>query len=160
MSIAYIGLGSNLGDKAANLRAALEALGRHPQVRVQAVSPFYRSEPWGKTDQDWFVNAAARLETDLSPLELLDLLLETEKQQGRERHEHWGPRTIDLDLLLYDELQMKTDRLTLPHPYLTQRAFVLRPLLDLAPDLKDRVLERDYASMLVALGEAGDLRRL
>ena len=159
MPVAYIGLGSNLGDKAASLRAAIEALGRHPQLRVVAVSPFYRSEAWGKTDQDWFVNAAARLETDLQPLEILDVLLATEKELGRVRHEHWGARIIDLDLLLYDDIQMKTERLTLPHPYITERAFVLRPLLDLAPELKDPVTGKNYNAALDALGEAGNLLR-
>ena len=160
MSVAYIGLGSNLGDKAANLRAAIEALGRHPQVRVVAVSPLYRSEAWGKTDQDWFINAAAKLETDLQPLELLDVLLATEKEMGRVRHERWGPRTIDLDLLLYGKIQMKTESLILPHPYVRERAFVLRPLLDLAPELKDPMTGKNYSAALEALDTAGDLQIL
>ncbi len=136
MSRAYIALGANLGDPAATVNAAFTALGDLPQTRRVAVSALYRTAPVGITEQPEFVNAAALVETTLAPEELLDALLAIEQQFGRVRAERNGPRTLDLDLLLYDEQVISTPRLTLPHPRLHLRAFVLYPLADLAPDLQ------------------------
>ena len=135
MPKAYLSLGSNMGDKRAMIARALSALAAHPEVRLVTRSADYRTPPWGKTDQDWFVNACAVVETDLSPEQLLELCLTTERDLGRERRERWGPRVIDIDLLAYDAVTMDTPRLTLPHPQLTERAFVLVPLAAVAPDL-------------------------
>ncbi|OPZ72111.1 MAG: 2-amino-4-hydroxy-6-hydroxymethyldihydropteridine pyrophosphokinase [Firmicutes bacterium ADurb.Bin456] len=135
MVTAYVGLGSNLGDKAGYLRRALVLLDAAPDVRVRKVAPLYRSEPLGVTGQDWYLNTVAEIETSLSPGDLLDLLLDLETKLGRVRIEPWGPRTLDLDLLLYGEEKIQTDRLTVPHPRLAGRAFVLVPLAELAPDL-------------------------
>jgi 2-amino-4-hydroxy-6-hydroxymethyldihydropteridine diphosphokinase len=132
---AYIGLGSNLGDKAGYLRKALELLDEAPDVRVKKVASFYRTEPLGVTGQDWFLNTVAEIETSLNPGALLDLLLNIETKLGRVRTEPWGPRTLDLDLLLFGEEKIETDRLTVPHPRLAGRAFVLAPLAELTPEL-------------------------
>ncbi len=135
MAIAYVGLGSNLEGPREQLERALQALARLPHTTLLASSPLYRSTPMGPAEQPDYVNAVARLETDLAPLELLDALQATERQQGRVRGpERWGPRTLDLDLLLYDDRRLDSPRLTLPHPGLHQRAFVLYPLHDVAGD--------------------------
>ena len=135
MAIAYIALGANLGDPAATVNAAFAALDRLPHSRLLAKSALYRTAPVGIADQPEFVNAAARIETTLAPEALLDALLAIEQAFGRVRAERNGPRTLDLDLLLYDELRLATPRLILPHPRLHLRAFVLQPLAELAPDL-------------------------
>ncbi len=132
---AYLGLGSNLADPPAQLRRALAALARLPDSRLQAVSGLYRSPPMGPPDQPDYVNAVARLDTRLSPLALLDRLQAIERAQGRVRGIHWGPRTLDLDLLLHGRARMRTERLVLPHPGLHERPFVLVPLAEIAPRL-------------------------
>ncbi len=135
MPTAYLALGSNLADRRHLLAAALAALARDPQNRLTGVSPVYETKAVGLTDQPDFLNCVVRLETDLAPLALLDLCLAIEQQLGRIRRERWGPRTVDLDLLLHEETTLHDDRLTLPHPRMKTRAFVLAPLADLAPDL-------------------------
>lgn len=129
MSIAYIGLGSNLGDREGNLRQALADI-EQAGIKVAAVSKFLESEPYGVTDQPKFMNAVARVETDLQPLALLDVLLGIENKMGRVRKRHWGERNIDLDLLLYDDVKMQTEKLTLPHPDMHNRDFVMKPLAE------------------------------
>jgi 2-amino-4-hydroxy-6-hydroxymethyldihydropteridine diphosphokinase len=133
----YLGLGSNVGDRQAHLRAALDLLGAHG-VAVEAVSSAYETEPVGEIlDQPDFLNAAARVRTSLEPEALLDVCKAIEVEQGRmlagPRH---GPRPLDVDLLLLGELELQTERLTLPHPQVTARRFVLVPLLELDPDLQ------------------------
>ena len=135
MNTAYVALGANLGDPAATVRAAFAALANLPQSRVVHSSSLYRTAPVGITEQPEFVNAVAELETILAPEALLDQLLDVEQRFGRIRAEKNGPRTLDLDLLLYDDQFIDLPRLTLPHPRLHLRAFVLYPLADLAPDL-------------------------
>ncbi|WP_019936665.1 2-amino-4-hydroxy-6-hydroxymethyldihydropteridine diphosphokinase [Bordetella sp. FB-8] len=129
---AYIGLGSNLGDSGATLRAALQEISALPDVQACTASPFYRSAPVDASGPD-FVNAVASLDTTLAPLQLLDRLQAIEQKHGRKRPYRNAPRTLDLDLLLYGEVSMSTQRLILPHPRMHERAFVLRPLRDLAP---------------------------
>lgn len=141
----YVGLGSNLGDARAYLQAGIDALSAL-SVEEFACSPWYRSAPIGPQDQGDFINAVARLRTDLGPFRLLQMLQAIEDQQGRERLRHWGPRTLDLDMLLYDDLTINATRLRVPHPEIPSRAFVLRPLLDLAPQLN--VHGRPVASWL------------
>lgn len=133
---AYIGLGSNLEDPRAQVERALEALARLHRSELLRCSPLYRSAPMGPADQPDYVNTVAALRTGLSPLDLLDALQEIEKAQGRQRGpQRWGPRTLDLDVLLYGESIVESPRLTVPHPGLTERNFVLVPLFDIAPDL-------------------------
>jgi 2-amino-4-hydroxy-6-hydroxymethyldihydropteridine diphosphokinase len=133
----YLGLGSNLADPLGQLRAAIEALRAIPQTTLAAVSPFYISDPLGPPDQPRYVNAVAALDTELAPLALLDALQAIELEQGRVRKdERWGPRTLDLDILLFGERQLDEPRLTVPHYHMHARAFVLYPLADLAPQLR------------------------
>lgn len=132
---AWIGLGGNREDSGALLARALARLAGTPRVRVLRQSRFYRSPPWGVTDQPDFVNAVAELETGLEPSALLRSLRELEHELGRERSaERWGPRCIDLDLLTYEMMMLQTGELLLPHPRMHLRAFVLVPLLELEPD--------------------------
>ena len=134
---AYVALGSNLGDSQQQLLDAIEALAGLPNTRVLARSRFYRTPPWGMLDQPEFLNAVVVLETPLLPHDLLDALLGIERDAGRERGgERWGPRTLDLDLLHVDGKTVSDERLTLPHPRIAERAFVLLPLSELSPDLE------------------------
>ena len=134
MARAYVGLGSNLGDREATLLRALELLAE--RVVVVAVSSFRETEPWGYGDQPAFLNAAAAVDTELSPRELLDALLEVERALGRTRDgPRYGPRTVDLDLLLYGDEVVDQPGLTVPHPRLHERRFVLEPLAELEPGL-------------------------
>ena len=130
MTLAYVGLGANLGDREGTIRAAVADL-----PGVVAVSTLRETDPVGFTDQPRFLNGVAALETELAPRELLDVLLAVERRLGRERGKRWGPRTIDLDLLLYGDEVIAETGLTIPHPRLHERRFVLEPLADLAPKL-------------------------
>lgn len=132
-----LGLGGNLGDPVASIEAALDRL-EASGVRILRRSRWYRTAPWGKADQPPFVNLCAAAETELAPRALLDLIHATEADLGRERRERWGPRTVDIDILAYGDERIDEPDLTIPHPRLTERAFVLVPLLDIAAD---RVIE-------------------
>ncbi len=144
---AIIALGSNMGHKSKHLADAVAALTADGQVRVVQRSQDYRTPPWGKTDQDWFVNGVMSVATALSARALLECCQDVERQLGRERREHWGPRVIDLDILVYRDVVLDAPDLILPHPQITARAFVLRPLLDVAPDLVIKGLSvRDWLS--------------
>ena len=136
MERAYIALGSNLATPVEQLHAALRALAALPGSQLAAVSSFYASDPLGPPEQPRFVNSVAALDTELAPLALLDALQAIERAQGRVRKaERWGPRTLDLDILLFGDLQLASERLTLPHYHMHARAFVLYPLAEIAPDL-------------------------
>jgi len=135
MHFATLGLGGNIGDPVHAMALALQALHARADTRVTAVSRLYRTPPWGKTDQADFFNAAAALETTLAPAALLTVCLEIELDMKRVRLERWGPRTIDIDVLTYDDLSLKGDRLEVPHPRMTERGFVLMPLADVAPEV-------------------------
>jgi 2-amino-4-hydroxy-6-hydroxymethyldihydropteridine diphosphokinase len=136
MAVVYLGLGSNLGERAQHLARACATLQQHPAMCVQAVSSLYQTAPVGVTAQPWFLNAVARLQTTLSPPSLLRVTQATERRLGRTITFHWGPRVIDIDILLYDTLQLHTPILTIPHAELRERAFVLVPLHELAPELR------------------------
>lgn len=135
MTDAYLGLGSNLGDREAMLRAAIAALEATPGVRVTAISSLYETPPWGPVPQGPYLNACVALDTTLSPRELLTLCLAIERDHGRERAIRWGPRTLDMDVLLYDDETIDEEGLIVPHPRMTERAFVLVPLAEIAPEL-------------------------
>ena len=135
MITAYIALGSNLGDSRRLLASALAALDELPDTRLHAISPSYRSAPVGPGEQRDYLNLVARLHTELAAAELLAALQQIETAHGRERRERWGERTLDLDILLYGDAQIDTPELTVPHPRMAERNFVLYPLTDLAPDL-------------------------
>lgn len=133
---AYIGIGSNLSEPLQQIRTAIASLEKIPDSHVSCVSSFYRSKPLGKRDQPDFINAVAAVNTTLDPYELLDYLQAIEQQQGRLRDGiRWGPRTIDLDMLLFGDMALVTDSLQIPHPGLVEREFVLYPLAEIAPDL-------------------------
>ncbi|KKN81849.1 hypothetical protein LCGC14_0315220 [marine sediment metagenome] len=137
MTRCYIGLGSNQADPQAQVNAACVALARIPLTRVVACSSLYRSRPMGPQDQPAYINAAVALHTDLNAEQLLDSLQQIEQQQGRVRKaERWGPRTLDLDILLFGEEQISTARLQVPHYHMHARAFVLYPLAELQPELQ------------------------
>ncbi|WP_373962629.1 2-amino-4-hydroxy-6-hydroxymethyldihydropteridine diphosphokinase [Kosakonia sacchari] len=136
MTLAYIALGSNLASPLDQVNAAMTALGEIPQSRIVAVSSLYRTPPLGPPDQPDYLNAAVALETDLTPETLLDHTQRIELQQGRVRKaERWGPRTLDLDIMLFGNLTLNTERLTVPHYDMKNRGFMLWPLFEIAPDL-------------------------
>jgi 2-amino-4-hydroxy-6-hydroxymethyldihydropteridine diphosphokinase len=151
-SFALIGLGSNLGDRPTNLNGAISALGWVPGVKVRLVSSFHETEPvGGPPGQGLFLNAVALLETDLEPLPLLHVLQEIESRFGRQRTVRWGERTLDLDLLLFDDRIINTPELSLPHPRMRTRKFVLSPLAEVAPGAVDPVSGRPFAVILADL---------
>lgn len=148
---AYIGLGSNMGDRERYLEGAVEALRKHPLIEVNKVSDYIQTEPYGGVEQEDFLNGALELETLLRPEELLDVLHEIENQAGRERTVHWGPRTLDLDILFYDKLIYGSDTLVIPHVDLTNRSFVLKPLAQIAPYLRHPVTGKTVEELLQSL---------
>ncbi|MCT8269030.1 2-amino-4-hydroxy-6-hydroxymethyldihydropteridine diphosphokinase [Afifella sp. JA880] len=146
---AVLGLGANLGDPADTFRKAAKAIANVDGVTVTAAAPLYVSRPWGKTDQPDFTNSALLIETQLSPRRLLAALLEVEKELGRIRAEPWGPRVIDIDILVYGEELLAEPELSIPHPHLTERSFALKPLVDLWPTAK--IGERPASEILARL---------
>jgi len=151
--IIYLALGTNLGDRRANLRAAIAAL--PPAVTVLVESPIYETPPWGITDQPAFLNMALKGETLLAPLALLSLLKRRETQLGRIPSIRYGPRQIDMDILFYAGLILDTPELVVPHPRLQERAFALVPLADIAPDYYHPVLEKTVREMLASCDTSG-----
>ncbi|PBB99895.1 2-amino-4-hydroxy-6-hydroxymethyldihydropteridine diphosphokinase [Mesorhizobium sp. WSM3862] len=134
-SAVYLSLGGNLGDPPKSMAAALRMLDGDDKTRVTAVSSLYRTPPWGKLDQPDFLNASAGIETALSPRGLLDLCLDVERRLKRVREERWGPRLIDIDILVFGDRVIHETGLEVPHPRMLERAFVLAPLAEIAPDL-------------------------
>jgi 2-amino-4-hydroxy-6-hydroxymethyldihydropteridine diphosphokinase len=157
---AYIGMGSNLGSPLKNCKQSIGLLDKIPQIKVTAQSSFYETEPVGPKDQNWFVNAVAQVTTDLEPLALLDALLNIEGEMGRVRNEKWGPRIIDLDILLYENRMIKNSRLEIPHPEMTQRRFVLAPLAELVPDFIHPLDRKTIQQLLSELPEDEKVVRL
>ncbi|WP_220812194.1 2-amino-4-hydroxy-6-hydroxymethyldihydropteridine diphosphokinase [Pseudomonas paralcaligenes] len=160
MERVYLGLGSNLAEPLRQLRDALAAIAELPCSQLAAVSSFYASDPLGPPDQPRYANAVAALDTELAPLELLDSLQHIEREQGRVRKaERWGPRTLDLDILLFGERLLAEERLTVPHYHMHARAFVLYPLAEIAPADLQLPDGRTLSALLTACPYAG-LERL
>ncbi|MDF0551842.1 2-amino-4-hydroxy-6-hydroxymethyldihydropteridine diphosphokinase [Kamptonema sp. UHCC 0994] len=155
---AAIALGSNLGDSLATLQGAIETLNNTPGITVKSCSNWYQTAPVGPPQPD-YINACAILETNLEPQQLLETLLEIEAKFGRQRREKWGPRTIDLDLLLYDRLILETPPLVLPHPGMIARAFVLVPLAEIASDWVHPVKEMAIAELVNSV-DCSEVREL
>ncbi|MDQ0223530.1 2-amino-4-hydroxy-6-hydroxymethyldihydropteridine diphosphokinase [Streptococcus moroccensis] len=132
MSLYYLSLGSNIGDREKYLRSAIDAIAALPKTIVVSVSSFYETAAWGKTDQDDFLNLCMVAQSDLCPQTFLAGTQQIEKSLDRVRHEHWGPRTLDIDILMIDDQIIDEERLKVPHPYMTERAFVLKPLAEIA----------------------------
>jgi len=147
MKTVYLGLGSNLGDREAMLRAAVHALDS-PRLRIRRLSPVYETEPVDVSGQRWFLNQVAEAETELFPLQLLHRTAKVEVQLGRRRLAPMGPRTIDIDILLFGNAIVTTPALEIPHPRFRDRRFVLAPLADLAPELRDPVTRRTVRELL------------
>ena len=152
---AYIGVGSNLGGRVENCQRAVEQVRVMEDSTLTGLSPFYRTEPVGVTDQDWYVNGVIRIETGLSARDLLGSLLSIETLMGRVRRERWGPRVIDLDILLYGTEVIDEEDLTVPHPLMHTRRFVLVPLAQLDPDLVHPVLKRSMRALCHDLSRQG-----
>ena len=155
MQTIYLGLGTNLGDRIANLHAAIAGLA--VGMSVTAVSPIYQTPPWGVTEQPDFLNLCLAAETTLQPIDLLDFVKNLEVEIGREASKRWGPRLIDIDILFYSHQIIETENLTIPHASMTARAFVLRPLADIAPDFMHPVLQKTVLTLCQAV-EDDDIR--
>ena len=149
MKLVYLSLGSNIGDREANLRAAIERLAA-PDLRVLRISPVYETEPVELTAQRWFLNLVVEAETSLFPMQLLTRTARIERDLGRTRTIAKGPRTLDIDILLYGKSVIQSAQLEIPHPRMAERRFVLAPLADLAPDLRHPVTHRTVREMLDA----------
>lgn len=150
----YIGVGSNIGDREYHIKGAVEALKAHPLIKVKKVSDLIVTKPYGGVEQEDFLNGALELETLLNPEELLETLHEIENAEGRKRDIHWGPRTLDLDILFFDDLRYRSETLVIPHPDLQNRRFVLEPLAMIAPYICHPIVEKTVAALLRELEEA------
>lgn len=154
-----IALGSNLGDSLATLESTLKILAQTPQVDLKSHSSWYKTAPVGPPQPD-YLNGCAVLKVQLTPEELLKMLLNIERQFSRVRRERWGPRTLDLDLLLYDDLILNTPNLQIPHPSMQERAFVLVPLAEIAPDWIDPVSKKAIAQLVQEVDCSGVIQQL
>ncbi|MDS0525735.1 2-amino-4-hydroxy-6-hydroxymethyldihydropteridine diphosphokinase [Clostridium sp. SHJSY1] len=148
---AYLSIGSNIGDKENNLHKAIDMIKEDTNIEVIEVSSFIVTEPWGKLDQDEFVNGAVKIRTILSPKYLLDRLLDIEEKMHRVREVKWGPRIIDLDIIFYDDLVLEDDYVTIPHPRMEEREFVLKPLNEIAPNKIHPLLNKRVFKILEEL---------
>jgi 2-amino-4-hydroxy-6-hydroxymethyldihydropteridine diphosphokinase len=158
--IAYIGIGSNIGDKAIHCERAITEILKVDQHKLLAKSSFFKTQPVGYTPQDWFINGVIKIETDLDPLGLLHALKAIESQLGRTETFRWGPRTIDLDILIFNDKKIETDELRIPHPLLHERQFVLVPLAEIDRDLLHPILKKTIGRLLEEIKEDQGVEKL
>jgi len=157
---AYIGVGSNLGSPGENCLAAMARMDAHESIAIASRSALYETEPFGKTDQDRFVNAVVQIDTVLTPEELLETLLKIEQDMGRVRKEKWGPRIIDLDILFYEDRIIKEKALEIPHPGIPERSFVLIPMKEIAGNYVHPQLQKTISALCEPLANPEKVRRL
>nr|WP_286181057.1 2-amino-4-hydroxy-6-hydroxymethyldihydropteridine diphosphokinase [Bacillus sp. ISL-37] len=155
---AYIALGSNMGDRFGYLTQAIIFLESHENITVVNTSSVYETDPVGYTDQDQFLNMVIQVKTSLEPVELLDTCLEIELKLGRKREMKWGPRTLDLDILLYNQENVETEKLTIPHPRMSERAFVILPLLEMDPNLTLPSMKEPLKNCLLSIPDREGVR--
>lgn len=155
----FIGLGSNIGKRERNVVDAIEMLSKEDGIIVKKVSSLYETEPEGVEDQEWFINAVARVETSIVPLELLRALKNIESLMGRGKSIRWGPRKIDIDILLYGSLVINYPELIIPHPLMHRRAFVLVPLAEIAPEVIHPILNESIQNLLSNLNSTKIVRK-
>lgn len=155
---AYIALGSNMGDRFEYLKKAILLLQGHKNIEVVNTSSIYETDPVGYTDQEQFLNMAIHVATSLKPLELLTICHEIEEVLGRKREIHWGPRTLDLDILLYNQENIETEKLTIPHPRMSERAFVILPLIEMNPNIMLPAMEEPLKSCLQSIPDKEGVR--
>ncbi len=149
MSKAYLGLGSNIGDSKENIDRAVDMLGSHENIELLKMSSYYETEPVGYKEQDWFLNVVLEIDTTLNPHSLLEFCREIEEKLKRKRIIRWGPRIIDVDILLYEGFKSEEEKLTIPHPRMTERAFVMVPLYEIAPRVK--INNKDISQVMKSL---------
>jgi len=157
---AYIGIGSNMASPEENCNEAADLLDDHPAISVSSRSSLYQTEPFGKSNQDWFVNSVVEVTTHLSPELLFKACLEIEKKMGRIRGEKWGPRIIDLDVLFYDDCVFRESNLEVPHPGIAERSFVLVPMNEIAPDLVHPKLKKSVETLLEEIPNPQQVNRI
>jgi 2-amino-4-hydroxy-6-hydroxymethyldihydropteridine diphosphokinase len=160
MATAYLGLGSNIGDRIKCIKSAIKLLNKNPQIEVIKTSSFYESEPLEYPNQAWFVNAVVMIETSLKPGELLKVAADIETELERVRTIRWGPRTIDIDILLYDQELVSTSELQIPHLRMHARAFVLIPLEEIAPEMKHPILNKTAKELFDQLSTPTIVRKI
>ena len=157
---AYIGIGSNLGTSGKNCVEAIEKISTNDHIKIISKSSFYKTAPIGDIEQDWFINSVIRVDTKLNPKELLLALLNIESEMGRIRKEKWGPRLIDLDLLFYDKLILNQEGITLPHPEMQKRNFVLVPLNEISENLTHPILKKTVKTLLQESSDDSEVKKL
>jgi len=158
--IAYIGIGSNIGDKVQQCEKAIAEILKIDHHKLLAKSPFFKTKPIGYAAQDWFVNGVVKIETDLDPPDLLHVLKAIESRLGRTETFHWGPREIDLDILLFDSKEIQMEELQIPHPLFHERQFVLMPLAEIDRDLVHPVLKKTIGEILEDIKEDQGVEKL
>jgi 2-amino-4-hydroxy-6-hydroxymethyldihydropteridine diphosphokinase len=159
-NIAFIGIGSNVGDKIKNCGQAVAEISQLKQTRLTAQSSLYKTEPLGYTQQDWFINCVIEIETSFTAHELLHVLKDLELSMGRKRTFKWGPRVIDLDILFFNDEAIQSEELTIPHPEIGRRAFVLFPLCEIARNYVHPLLQKSVSQLLVQLGNGGGVEKV